>query len=142
MVTLNISLIAFVIFGRQGRPNHLGPDQHKHVIIDKLGLDEKQVLDYQVLIEEHQNGIAKSDKEIMNAKKMLFELLTRNDVETEQKLISKINSEQRKIESIHLDHFKALKALCNEDQQSSFEGLTKDLARMFGGSRPMRPGPH
>lgn len=143
LMVLNIGLVAFIVMNKPGHPNHRGPEQNKHLISERLGFDESQNESYAQLIEAHISGIEESDQEITKAKKMLFELLLRDDPKAEEEWIDKINREQRKIERLHQDHFRAIKSLCTSDQLDDFETLTKDLGKMFGQRRgPSKPRPH
>ena len=142
MVVVNVALISFMFMNRPGQPSHHGPEQNKHLIIDRLGFNKQQISEYNQLIEAHKTAIAKADDEIMKAKRMLYELLLRDDEVARDKFIDKVNKEQRNIEHVHFNHFKAIQALCNQDQKAEFEKLSKDLGRMFGAKNGMKPKEH
>lgn len=126
----NLVLIGFQFWNRPF-PNH-GP---RDIIIDRLQFDDSQVKEYDKLISIHQKSVREADKQIAEIKSQLYTSLDSNTVYTDS-LINEINSIQKKIETIHIKHFKDISLLCHTDQLDEFEKLSHDLAALFGRKKP------
>ena len=131
----NIVLLGMLFFRNPPHPQHEGP---RKIIIEKLKLADKQIKEYEGLIQIHRNKITDAQKEIMQLKTMLYSKLadTQNQVLTDSLLI-KINFVQKEIENTHYQHFLDIKKICRPDQQQAFENLTKEMAVLFS-PPPMR----
>jgi Spy/CpxP family protein refolding chaperone len=134
LIVLNICTLGFIFFNSS--KNHRPPMDRmnpKDIIIKKLHLDESQQKDFTKLIEWHQSEIQKHDKEIVNAKKSLYGLLTNNEIDLKSKdsLITVINLNQKQIEETHFKHFEDIKKLCKPEQLDDFKEFSKELGRLF-----------
>jgi periplasmic protein CpxP/Spy len=145
LIVLNLVILGFVL--KKGRGHHeRGPmtrtDHPKGSIrgeiVDRLGFNEAQTAEYDLLIDSHKKAIAEADHGIRKAKKALFGLLKSSDQSNKEALIANINTHQKSIEEAHFEHFESIRGICTEDQMERFDALTEDLARLFAphGDRP------
>lgn len=125
----NLVLVGFIMLRKPKHPMGEGP---KKLVIEKLHFDDKQVEQYEVIIQEHQKNIRKADDDIIKYKNALYQTLTKSDNESEKdSLINQIANVQKKIEDIHFNHFLEIKKLCKPEQQKYFEDLTKEIEGLF-----------
>lgn len=125
----NLVLVGFIMLRK---PKHPMPQGPKKMVIEKLHFDDKQVEQYEVIIQEHQKNIRKADDDIIKYKNALYQTLTKSDNESEKdSLINQIANVQKEIEDIHFNHFLEIKKLCKPEQQKYFEDLTKEIEGLF-----------
>lgn len=112
---------------------HHGP---RNEIIEKLHFDEKQVAEYDLLIQDHRSAIENAQKELQHQKQQLYSNL---DAPFSDSLLQEILKIEAKIEHIHFNHFKDIGKLCRPDQKQYFKALNQEIARLFSpGKRPRR----
>jgi hypothetical protein len=140
MVLLNAATLAFFLTG-----NHRGPRPHgrkeagpKNIVIEKLKLDDEQVVKYEELIAEHLAAINKNDSLMFEARHALFVQLSEQDQTEIEVQLNTIGRLQKEVENVHFQHFTDLKALCTEEQLPAFEKLIDELAAFFNGSKPQQ----
>ena len=131
LALMNIALIAFVVFQRHGHRRPHGPDRNRHIIIEKLHLDDEQIANYDELIQIHRQTISVLDHDIMQARKELYSMLSGNDLTKKDALIEIINQKQKAVEEAHFQHFIEIKKMCRNDQLADYNELTKELAQLF-----------
>lgn len=138
LLLINLTTL-FLIFTRPPKPEH--HQEPKQVIIEKLDLDNKQVKEFEVLIEEHKKKINREDVKLRRLKKEIYKTLSTDEFSLKDSLINELSIVQRSIENIHYEHFKALKKLCKPEQIEKFNDLTEELARLFSpaNKKPNRP---
>ena len=126
LVLINLVLIGGILIG--------GPKpfrEPKMFIIERLDFTTAQVLEYEDLIEVHKNDVAKNGKEIKALKDELYLTLIINDEAKQSKIIEEIVLSKKKIEILHLNHFKDIKLICKPEQQEKFSKLVEELPRLF-----------
>jgi protein CpxP len=123
----------FLLFLFIKRPkNSFNPDTPKKIIIERLHFDEKQIIKYQELINEHRKNIRNNDQKIIELKKQLYLLLLSNTDSLQYTKISKeIGNIQQEIEITHFKHFNDIKALCKPNQINDFNKLCYDFVEIF-----------
>lgn len=130
LLIINILLVGFILFKRNGHPRIEGP---RNIIIEKLHFDEAQVVKYDTLIQWHRKEIRQIESEIINIKNQLYSHLSTNSLaDVKDSLIQEITLRQISIEQIHLKHFEDIKLLCRDKQLDDYQKLTKELASYFG----------
>lgn len=139
LMLLNITLMIFLVLGKPAPPPRPGQRQQpKEIIIQKLGFDQAQIDQYDKLIEQHRRQIHQKQGEINRTRRALYESLQAGKNINQDSLIARIGELQSEVEQIHLAHFKALHQICTPEQQSRFDELTHELARLFGPPPPHR----
>ncbi len=129
LLVSNLVLAGFMLFKKPKHPMGEGP---KRVIIEKLHFDDKQVAQYEEIIQEHQKKIRISDEKILNIKNALYTTLTKEINSTQRdSLINQIAIVQAEIENTHYNHFVEMKTLCKPEQQQYFEALTQEISTLF-----------
>jgi periplasmic protein CpxP/Spy len=133
---INIMTLAFfTLKGPRGKDRK----PPKEYIAKKLHFDDKQIIEYDILIDEHQSKIRKLDEELKRCKNDLYSQLSKpaNQKVTDS-LFTQLALTQKNIEQSHYHHFLEIKALCTDKQLEDFNQLTKELAKLFGPKPPKR----
>lgn len=104
-------------------------------IIARLKFDEKQVRNYDVLVNQHRSLMRQKEKEIRSLKKSLYQTLS-VDTGSRDSLIQLITNQQKEVERINLSHFADIGTLCRPEQQADYQKLVSDLSELFTHKRP------
>jgi len=135
LLVTNLALIGFMFFGKSKHQ----PIDRKHVVIEKLNFDDKQIIEFEKLIDLHQKEISDTDTEIRTLKNKLYgTLITDTIIGLRDSLINEIGKKQIKIETIHLNHFTLVKKLCRPEQQAAFIDFSTELAKFLSPLLPPR----
>ena len=133
LLVTNLALIGFVFFGKSKHQ----PIDRKYVVIEKLNFDDKQIIEFEKLIDWHRKEIKVTDSEIRTLKNKLYStLITDTIIGLRDSLINEIGKKQMKIETIHLNHFTQVKKLCRLEQKTAFEDFSTELAKFLSPSPP------
>lgn len=105
----------------------------REFLVNALELDSSQLIAFQALIEKHQASARPLKKEIRTAKENLFQLLKQPVIPEPEKMkaVQAITLNIQALELLNLEHFKQLRALCNEKQKKKFDGLLDQLAGLM-----------
>lgn len=123
-----------MIFRKPPHPERPNPKMH---IIQQLELDEKQIQQYEQLIQRHRAAIHPLELEITRTKKHLMQTLIVEQLESfTDSFTSKIGQLQQEIERAHLLHFQQIHKLCKPNQQVKFQQLVTELDAIFGPEKP------
>ncbi len=128
----NLLLLGFIIFNRTNRPNHDGP---RHLIAERLHFDDTQFQQYNTIIKIHQTKIRQKDSILIEVKAKLYNCILSKDTILKDTLKKEIAQLQMDIEDIHYNHFIDLQKICKPDQQTAFDALVADLAKLFDNKR-------
>lgn len=131
LIVSNILLILFIFLRKP--PRQEGP---KNIIIERLHFDQKQINDYENLIDQHRMNIHRNEEEMMMLKSALYETILNENAEKRDSLVKLIGKKQEEAEMINYDHFMDIKKLCKENQQEDFKELLHDLGRLFSYKKP------
>jgi len=128
----NILLVAFVLSRRP--PHHSGP---RDLIIERLHFDEKQVQQYDALIQKHRTQITEKEQGMMNLKTQYYSLLKNNNQTKGDSLVLQIGKISMETEKINFKHFQDIRKICYPDQMKNFDNLIEDFESLFAkGSKP------
>lgn len=144
IVLLLVNVFLFFMGNRKGhhRPPHEEKHRPKYIVIERLNFNNEQVADYEQLIAEHEKEIKNLDRKLNYSKGLLYESLKDDSSEVDtDSLIQTIVAIQIEIENLHLNHFKDIKNICNDDQLNDFKILSKDLVKVFH-RKPPAKRPH
>lgn len=132
LLLLNGVLIFTLFLGvKPARPRFEGP---RNEIIERLHFTPEQVEKYDVLIRKHQQGIRAQEALLIRKKNELYSDLNRKDNDS---IIDELACIQKRIEYIHLQHFREIEQLCTPEQRVYFKQLQKEIAQLF--TKRMRP---
>lgn len=146
LLFINIATIAGIwkfIDPRNLRMMPPPPPGPKEFIISKLGLDETQQKIFEELRTEHFEQMSGLQEQIRAEKDAMYDLLKSPNPDTTQTYvhIAKIMQSEERLERITFEHFRKVRAICNEEQQQHFDAIIDRVMRMV--MRPPRPdGPH
>jgi periplasmic protein CpxP/Spy len=147
LLVVNIAVVVFLVTRRPGMDlKKNGPAKQegpKQIVIDKLHFDQAQTAAYERLITEHRMAIRGLKDSISNAKQRLYESLKSDDFILKDSLINVLSVLQKRIESVHYEHFIEIKKLCKPPQIDAFNALTNELAFYFSTEKKSSsPPPH
>jgi len=146
LLVMNLAILLFFFIGRPGQPPHGRPggfDRQgpKSVIIERLHFDDKQTAEYQKLIDKHRQNVTELEDQIRDAKNGLYLTLSDEKHIGKDSLENHLGLLQRKMESIHYNHFADIRRLCKPNQLQDFNKLTQELAFFFSPGKNLPPPP-
>lgn len=107
-------------------------------IIARLNMDEKQVKQYDILVQEHRSLMRQKEEEIRGLKKSLYQTLL-GDTASRDSLIQQIAWQQKEVEHINLGHFADIGKICRPEQGDAYKKLVSDLSELFMHRKPPPP---
>jgi Spy/CpxP family protein refolding chaperone len=122
------------------KPQHRGEGPRREIIA-RLKLDDKQVMKYDVLVNEHRHQMREKEEEMRQLKKALYQTLL-SDNNQRAAIIQAIGQQQQLVEEINLQHFEDIGQLCQPEQQADYIALVADLSDLFMHKRPPPPARH
>jgi len=125
LIIINICTLYFSMETKHTKP--------REIIIEKLGFDSNQIIEYDKIIKVHQKTIRNLNDSVRKSKNELYHLLTKDNIDLKNKenLTLKITIFQNKIERTHFNHFLEIKHLCHKDQLEKFNSLSNELSKLF-----------
>ena len=141
LLLLNLGTLSFLFLQNNKGPHKKQNRPHKtpeSIITKRLQLDKKQIEIYKTAIQLHRSQIKELERERRELKENLYNQLNVNDSIIENEILLSLAKNQKEIELNHLNHFKAIQSLCNEDQQDEFIELINDLGKMFNRPPPRK----
>lgn len=124
---------------KHNKPERRGEGPRREIIA-RLKFDEKQVLQYDVLVSQHRSLMRQKEEEIRSLKKSLYQTLS-GDTSSRDSLIQLIANQQKAVEQINLSHFADIGTLCRPEQQADYQKLVSDLSELFMHKGPPPPKP-
>jgi periplasmic protein CpxP/Spy len=112
---------------------HHGP---RNEIIEKLHLDEQQVVKYYALIHKHRKAIEHAEHQLQIQKQKLYSNL---EAPFSDSILNEILKVETKIEHIHFNHFKDIEKLCKPNQKKYFKELNQEIANLFSPRKGPKP---
>lgn len=141
LLVINLGVLYLLFFSRPmhppGRPP--GPERPKEIIISTLHLDKEQIAQYEKLIQQHISTVAAFEEEINKTKNSLYLILSDTSLTGKDSLVNRLGELQKKIETVHYNHFADIRKLCKREQLVFFSSLTNELAHFFA---PNKNTPH
>ena len=135
LLLTNAGIIVFLLLKKPPVPiEGMPPEKRegpKKIIIKRLNFDETQVAAYELLITEHRKLVKNLKDSISDTKNTLYQSLKTENINAKDSLIILLSELQKRIESVHYDHFAQIKKLCKPEQKEAFDKLTNDLAFYF-----------
>jgi hypothetical protein len=150
VVMVGLNLVSFYTLHttregiRDERPriDHVRPEP-KPFIADKLDFSKEQTASYEALLREHR-GVTKEKKDdIRELKRNLYGLIYLDPDNPEGvRLLDEISAEERSLAEETFDHFRRVRALCNNEQKKKFERVLDQALDMkpHGKKREERKG--
>lgn len=112
-------------------------------LVHELSFDSKQQDAYKLLREEHQQQTKLAREKVMESRKIFFDLLNKDSVNTFllKNLAEEIGKNEGQLQLYTFNHFKKVRALCNEQQKKKFDSIIQEVLRMMGGQQGPPPPP-
>lgn len=129
MIGLLCSNLLLLYFYLRKKPHFEGP---KRIIAEKLHFDAAQIMQYDTLIKAHRQAIRQKQNQTVVLRNALYQnLIATSNEATVDSLINSIAKVQKDIEYINYDHFEDLHKICKPEQETDFNHLVNDLAKLF-----------
>jgi periplasmic protein CpxP/Spy len=146
LLAINIAVLGFLLLRKPPMPPNGIPQAEekkgpKQIIIDKLQFDKEQVTLYESLIVEHRESVKALKDSISDTKNNLYQTLKTKTFASKDSLINLLSALQKRIESVHYEHFAQIKKLCKPQQMEDFKKLTSELALYFTTEKKTTPPP-
>ncbi len=140
LVVLNL-----VTVGLLWRPRPAGPspgDGPAQLLVKKLAFSPPQERAFAGLRQEHQRQMQELRPQMMHLKTALFAQLAQpaTPAAVRSAALARIAANQRRIDSVTVAHFAAVRALLTPTQQAQFDDLAPDLPRLLLPGRPAGQG--
>lgn len=129
LIVLNVLMIGWQWFGPRGHP-----PRPEDILKKELHLTDSQMDAYRELIREHRVIADPLEKEIADLRKQLLSFDATDS--GKQTTADAVGEKQAEFEMSLFEHFKKVRALCNEEQQKKFDEV---LLRALAAGRPPRP---
>nr|WP_271544693.1 hypothetical protein [Pelobium sp.] len=137
-------IIGFLLFNHfQRRPEPFGPDDRNgDPIVKELKFDSHQEQQFIALKEEHKKRMRFLKEDTKKLRSALFATLKNTDTAGLNKdfYLQKISKDQEEIEVITFEHFKKVRAICDEQQKLRFDKMIDRIINHLMGEGP-RPNP-
>jgi protein CpxP len=116
------------------------PPSAKEFIISKLNLDEEQQKVFDELRKEHFEQMQTLQVNIRTEKDALYDLLKSPEPDTVQTYlhIARVMQNEERLEKITFEHFRKVRAICNDEQKQHFDIIIDQIMRIV--MRPHRQG--
>jgi periplasmic protein CpxP/Spy len=145
LLAVNIGVIGFLVMRKSPMPPPGIPpvrlEGPKKIIIERLHFDKAQVAAYETIIIEHQKSVKDLKDIISNTKNNLYQSLKTETFAGKDSLINLLSDLQKRIESVHYDHFAQIRKICKPEQMEAFNNLTNELAFYFTTEKKAPPPP-
>lgn len=155
LLVLNFGTLSFMWINRPPKPEHErmhegpGPEHIEHpghpgeFLIHELKLNDTQQKDFEKLRDEHQKQMKQVFDDIRKNKDELFAMLSNPAADTNKisGLTDNIAKGQKQIELATYDHFKKVRALCDDNQKKKFDEIIGDVLKMMAMQPPGSPPP-
>lgn len=126
----------FFLFNYLGKSKkHKGQKgERKNYIVKKLDFNESQKLQFIQLDSSHQNRVRLISNTIRGFKDNLFDNISSTTFSEEDlDSITSLISEQEKLKDIEVfNHFRAIEAICDEEQKIKFKSIIKNALHRKG----------
>ncbi|CAN5186135.1 hypothetical protein BH09BAC5_BH09BAC5_26810 [soil metagenome] len=144
LLILNSALLVLILMkhpprpGDNMRPPMMGQEGPREFLIHELKLNENQQKAYSELIEKHKAAMEILQHDMQSQREGLIDLLGSADSDSSKMnaFVKKIGEDQLQIEKLNFEHFKALRNVCNAEQQLKFDSIIKEALRMIGPQVP------
>jgi periplasmic protein CpxP/Spy len=123
------------------------PQNPAAFIIDKLDLDKEQQKVFEGLRQEHFSEMKRLRASIMDDKAAMYKQLKSDapDTSATYHYISRVMQHEEELQHITFEHFRKVRAICNEEQKRHFDAIIDQVMHMVlrpphGPGGPGHPG--
>jgi Spy/CpxP family protein refolding chaperone len=144
LLLLNSATLAFMWFAKDGEPKGDGhrPPRPDQLIKERLALDDAQSMQFDGFKHEHHSAMVDLQIESSDLHQTLFALLKAPVIDTASRdsIITQIQELSRQKELITFEHFRQVRSILNDDQQTKFDAFVEEISRrILGPHREGRP---
>lgn len=143
LLLLNITTLTVILMNKQGGTGRPMPEGPRKMIIERLHFDDEQVKAFDVLVEEHRQQMRELREKIAKNKEAFYDQLKQDDTDTATAYtqIASITRFEEEAERITFNHFKKVRALCNDEQKQQFDLVIRDILKNMTAPHERPHGP-
>ncbi len=105
-------------------------------LVDKLNLDENQKRELEILVRVYFTEIKEINTQIRISRDKIAEELINNSNKNSDSILLELTHHKMNLERTTLEHFTAIRDLCNTDQKIAFDSLFVKMMHHFDGIPP------
>jgi len=119
-----------------------GGEGAANFLIHELNMDTAQQAKYLQLVSAHRTRTGELQQEMHRAKDSLFDQLARDTTSTAavERLAAVSARAEQQLDILTFNHFKQVRALCNDAQKKKFDSVIHQVLRMMAGPGGPPPG--
>lgn len=142
LLLLNLGTLSFLFIksGNEKHHPHHGRQDPGEFLINELGLDEQQKVEFNKLKEEHHSQMKALQDSIKVQRELLPNIIDSGNDSLAVAVSNKIGSYQQRVEYATYAHFKKVKSICTQDQRSRFKNVIEDMLKMMAAPPKGKPG--
>jgi periplasmic protein CpxP/Spy len=108
------------------------PQTPREFIIDKLNLDAEQQRVFEALRQEHFEEMKQLQVQIAEEKQAMYNQLRSDvpDTSATYNHISSLMQKEERLEHITMEHFRKVRAICNDEQKQHFDVIIDKVMKM------------
>lgn len=134
LIVLNVGVVTFFLLNKPIR-HHKGP---KSQIINKLSLDEKQIVKFEKLIESHRKKTHLIRQKVQTAKKEVYKNILNDDGDKDS-LLNELGKKLIAVDKHNIEHLMDVKSILNKEQMPVFKEFLDHIDRFFQPHPPRPP---
>ncbi len=141
LLLINALTLGLFWFGKP-KGSAFPKERPQDFLIEQLKFTEKQKEAYLLLMKDHRNKTVELRDAIREKKDALFALAKIDSLSESSKLqvAKEVSSLTEQLDLLTLEHFHAIRTLCDNNQKETFDKILKEVTAMMGAPRPQ--GPH
>lgn len=141
LLLINVVTLGFIwytsVYVRMGPPmNPPGPEGKNSFLADELGFTGEQLNKFDILKKEHRQGVQNIMQQTKELKDQLFDCIKTGDDVKAKEIAGKLSENNKAMELLTYEHFKEVRAICNEDQKVKFDRILIELVRGLEAQSP------
>ncbi len=145
LVLVNSVVLGMLWWKQSPNKQKLPSGSAKEYLAKELAFTQQQQANFDLLRQEHLNGMKDLRDETREAKESLFEYVSADvlDSTAVKEALQRVGNVEMKKDQLTLDHFRKVRKMLTPDQQKKFDTIIKDVMRMMSRQQApgMQPGP-
>ncbi len=125
--------------GPEHRPGMKPPGPLDRVFRQELNFSEEQLKQFRTIKEAHLERTKALHDNNKKLKEALFKLVSSEDDAKAEEIVEEMGQNQQLIEKETYDHFKSIRAICDDKQKEKFDVIINEISERFDRKGPQRP---
>jgi hypothetical protein len=129
ILLLVLANLVTIVFYWAGRLHQMTEGSPREFLVRQLKFDEHQKKQYFDLAQEHHENAQKIREKIKISKDALFDLIKQSNVSdsTQRATARNVSLNLEELDLYTLEHFKKVRALCNQEQKEKFDAIIHQI---------------